>query len=198
MDIRGAGNILGDEQSGFVKEVGVELYQQMLEETIMKLKSGDLETEETSDYVPSLNLGISILIPDSYIPDVNIKLEFYKRISMIKDNEEMDALISEMIDRFGDIPDEVQNLIDIVDLKVLCKKANVEKIDAGEMGLLISFHENKFNNPLGLIELLNKSNAIKLRPDHKLNIVKDLKKNNEVLKFTKKMLNELVKISQSN
>ena len=200
MDIRGAGNILGDEQSGFIKEVGVELYQKMLEEAIAKLKEEELndgEKRENNDaeYVPSLNLGISILIPDTYIADLGIKLEFYHRIAAASTRMEIDALIAEMIDRFGPIPAEVKNLFAIVELKLLCKRANIEKVDVGEYGVLISFYKNQFANPLGLISLLNKSDAIKLRPDQKIIICHKITDSREIIPLARRVLSEFDRIA---
>ncbi len=177
MDIRGSGNILGEEQSGHIKEVGIALYQHMLEEEIMRLKSGAKEEKENnfSDWAPQITTGIPIMIPESYVRDLGIRLGLYKRIGEIKEKEGLDDMREELIDRFGKLPEEVDNLLKTVEIKQLCRSANIEKIDAGAKGILIGFRNNIFPRPEKLIDFIARQfGAIKVRPDQKLFIEKNL------------------------
>lgn len=172
MDIRGAGNLLGDEQSGHIKEVGVELYQQMLEETIASLKNKEIETEQeekNSLWSPQINLGMPVLIPEDYIPELNLRLQLYRRMSRIETKNEIDAFSSEFIDRFGSYPEEVRNLLDIMYLKVLCRQTGIEKVGAGPKGVVFSLRNNTYKEPLRLVEYIQKqAGTAKIRPDQKI------------------------------
>lgn len=170
LDIRGAGNLLGDEQSGHIKEVGVELYQQMLEEAVAEAKStGDVEDQIADKWSPQIDIGIPVLIPGDYVPELGVRLTLYRRIANLVDRAEIDAFAAEMIDRFGTLPEEVDNLLETVAIKRLCLDAGVEKVDAGSKGAVISFRHNKFTNPAGLVEFISTQvGTTKLRPDHKL------------------------------
>jgi len=178
MDIRGAGNILGEEQSGHIKEVGISLYQHMLEEEILRLRSGALADEQVKqieDWAPQISTGIPIMIPETYVRDLGIRLGLYKRIGDIKDKEALDDIKEELIDRFGKLPIEVENLLATVEIKTLCRQASIDRIDAGSKGLLIGFRNNVFTNPEKLMDLIISSfGAIKVRPDQRLFIEKDL------------------------
>jgi transcription-repair coupling factor (superfamily II helicase) len=170
LDIRGAGNLLGDEQSGHIKEVGVELYQQMLEEAVAEAKSaGDVEDQVADKWSPQIDIGIPVLIPAEFVPDLGVRLTLYRRIADLTDRAEIDAFAAEMIDRFGSLPDEVENLLKTVAIKRLCLAAGVEKVDAGSKGAVVSFRNNEFNNPAGLVTFITSQvGTTKLRPDHKL------------------------------
>ncbi len=178
MDIRGSGNILGEEQSGHIKEVGIALYQHMLEEEIMRLRSGavaEVQNQDASGWTPQITTGIPILIPESYVRDLGVRLGLYKRIGELADNNAIADMREELIDRFGPLPAEVDNLLKTVEIKTLCRRANVEKIDAGSKGILIAFHNNIFARPENLIEMIQMSfGVIKIRPDQKLFIEKNL------------------------
>ena len=140
MDIRGAGNLLGDEQSGHVREVGVELYQEMLRQAVDDAKSGredDASDEARPAWTPQINLGLEIRLPESYVPDLTVRLSLYRRIADLVDEQAKDILIAELIDRFGQMPDPVRNLLMVIELKQLCRIANVEKIDAGPRGVFV-------------------------------------------------------------
>ncbi len=178
MDIRGSGNILGEEQSGHIKEVGIALYQHMLEEEILRLRSGaaaEISGSETSGWTPQITTGIPILIPETYVRDLGVRLGLYKRIGELVDNSAIADIREELIDRFGSLPAEVDNLLKTVEIKILCKRANIEKIDAGSKGILLAFHNNIFAHPEKLIEFIQMSfGVIKIRPDQKLFIEKNL------------------------
>ncbi|MEI2686824.1 MAG: transcription-repair coupling factor [Cypionkella sp.] len=156
LDLRGAGNLLGDEQSGHIKEVGYELYQQMLEETIAKIKSGELQGLSSVDdqWSPQINLGVPVMIPESYIPDLDIRLGLYRRLSGLATKVELEGFAAELIDRFGPLPKEVNTLMLIVRIKSMCKRAGISRLDAGPKGATVQFHNDKFANPAGLVEFL--------------------------------------------
>ena len=169
LDIRGAGNLLGEEQSGHIKEVGIELYQHLLEEAVAAARSESSPQDAVDEWTPQITIGTSVLIPDSYIKDLSVRLNFYRRISTLSQRDEIDALAAEMIDRFGPLPSEVENLFEIVALKAQCRICGIEKIDVGPKGAVLTFHNNRFANPAGLVKLINQQlGTIKLRPDHKL------------------------------
>ena len=176
MDIRGSGNILGEEQSGHIKEVGVALYQHMLEEEIMRIKAGETRDEkQMQDWAPQITTGIPIMIPDSYVRDLGVRLGLYKRIGDLQDKAGLDDIREELIDRFGALPQEVDNLLKTVEIKQLCRKANIEKIDAGAKGILITLRNNTFAKPEKLIDFIGRQfGAVKVRPDQKLFIEKNL------------------------
>lgn len=171
MDIRGAGNLLGDQQSGHIKEVGVELYQQMLEEAVAMAREGvsldDLPEEK--GWSPTINIGTSVLIPETYVPDLGVRMSLYRRLSDLLEPDDVENFAAELIDRFGDLPDEVQNLINIVTIKQLCKKAGISSVEAGPKGAVMAFHNNTPPNIEGLMHwMTSKGGALKLRPDQKL------------------------------
>ncbi|MGN1091518.1 MAG: transcription-repair coupling factor, partial [Alphaproteobacteria bacterium] len=156
LDIRGAGNLLGQEQSGHIKEVGVELYQKMLEDAVAMLKSGqDVSNVTEESYSPQISLGLSVLIPESYVSDLGLRMELYHRMANIETPQEMQDIRLEMEDRFGPIPLEVENLLETVSLKGLCKRAHIERIEAAEKGMTITFRNNLFPNPAGLVGFIN-------------------------------------------
>jgi transcription-repair coupling factor (superfamily II helicase) len=170
MDIRGSGNILGDEQSGHIRETGAELYQSMLLEAIKQLKSGNKidskNTEELikDEYPIQIKLGISLLIPEDYIADLSTRMQFYKRIANLDNKEQQEQISIEIIDRFGKLPIEIENLLQVAYLKNLCKKANIEKLENSQQGILISFRNNHFAKGEKLLELVFSSkNHIKLQ-----------------------------------
>lgn len=177
MDIRGSGNILGEEQSGHIKEVGIALYQHMLEEEIMRMKAGgqDEKQKQTEDWAPQITTGIPIMIPENYVRDLGVRLGLYKRIGEIQDINGLLDIKEELIDRFGAFPEEVDNLLKTVEIKQLCRKANIEKVDAGSKGILIAFRNNTFDAPEKLINFIAKQfGSVKIRPDQKLFIEKNL------------------------
>ncbi len=176
LDIRGAGNLLGDEQSGHIREVGIELYQQMLEDAVaeMRAQKGRVRAEDR-DWTPNINLGLPVLIPDSYVRDLPVRLGLYRRIGALSSDAESEALAAEFVDRFGAMPAEVENLLQVVHLKRACRQAGVEKLEAGPKGMVLQFRGNAFRNPAGLVQWLGtKKGTVKLRPDHKLAVVRDM------------------------
>lgn len=169
LDIRGAGNLLGEEQSGQVREVGLELYQDMLEEAVASLRSGDKSVETDGVWSPQINVGTAVLIPEGYVPDLDVRLSLYRRLSEVVGREGIDAFASELIDRFGSLPQEVDMLLKIVEIKGACRTAGIEKLDVGPKGAIVTFRKNAFANPEGLINYLSVyPDRVRLRPDHKL------------------------------
>ncbi len=156
LDLRGAGNLLGEEQSGHIKEVGYELYQQMLEETIQKIRSGEIAglTDADDQWAPQINLGVPVLIPEEYIPDLDVRLGLYRRLSSLTTKVELEGFAAELIDRFGPLPKEVNTLMLIVRIKAMCKRAGISRIDGGPKGATVQFHNDKFANPAGLVDFL--------------------------------------------
>lgn len=168
LDLRGGGNLLGEEQSGHIKDVGVELYQSMLEEAVASLR-GETDGEDDGEWSPQINAGGAVLIPDHYVPDLDVRLQLYRRLALLDDKAEREAYAAELIDRFGPLPDEVETLLRVVAVKTLCKRAGIAKVDAGPKGAVIHFRNDKFVDPPALIAHISKNAALfKVRPDHKL------------------------------
>lgn len=170
MDIRGAGNLLGEEQSGHIREVGVELYQQMLEEAVSAARAGvDFDDLPSENWSPQINLGMSILIPEKYVEDLGIRMSLYRRLADLEDASDLESFAAELIDRFGKIPQEVENLLDIVRIKQLCKIAKVDKVEAGPKGAVIGFYKDSPPNLAGLLTWMKDARGtVKLRADQKL------------------------------
>lgn len=172
-DIRGAGNLLGEEQSGHIKEVGFELYQQMLEEAVVEVKGVD-EIQDTG-WSPQISVGTPVMIPDDYVPDLHLRMALYRRLGEITDLKEIDGFGAEMIDRFGPMPIEVQHLLKIVYIKSLCRIAHVEKLDAGPKGVVVQFRHKEFPNPAALVGYIARQGSMaKIRPDHSVFLTRDL------------------------
>jgi transcription-repair coupling factor (superfamily II helicase) len=168
LDIRGAGNLLGEEQSGHIKEVGYELYQQMLEEAILSLKAG-ISTPVADKWSPQITIGTPVLIPEDYVTDLPVRLALYRRLAEIEDERDIEAFAAELVDRFGPLPEEVDYLLQVVAIKALCRRANVERIEVGPKGAVLAFRDNIFSNPDGLISYIAKHPAgARVRPDMKV------------------------------
>ena len=196
MDIRGAGNLLGEEQSGHVREVGIELYQEMLEEAVSSLKEGDAGESMADEWSPTINLGASVLIPESYVTDLSVRMSLYRRLSAISTREEIDGFAAELIDRFGPLPEEVRHLFEIVFIKQLAKAAGVEKIDAGPKGGTVSFRGNAFAQPLKLVQFIAQhSGTMKVRPDQKVVVTRDWPTPDDRLAGAKALLAQLAKLA---
>jgi transcription-repair coupling factor (superfamily II helicase) len=198
MDIRGAGNLLGEEQSGHVREVGIELYQEMLEEAVSQLRAGGGESEMADQWSPTINIGASVLIPESYVSDLNVRMALYRRLATLEDGTEIERFAAELIDRFGKLPDEVKHLLEIVAIKRLCRIALVEKIEAGPKGATLSFRNSQFPNPVGLVRLINEhQSTMRVRPDQKVVISRDWPTPALRLKGAQNLLGQLAKIAQA-
>ncbi|MEM6494260.1 MAG: transcription-repair coupling factor [Pseudomonadota bacterium] len=174
LDIRGAGNLLGDEQSGHIREVGFELYQSMLEDAILAAKAGEMGLKTAKDKIsPQITVDAPIMIPEDYVPDLGVRMALYRRLNQAQDKAEIESLAAEIIDRFGDVPAPTQNLVRLIEIKHQAIEANIAKIDVGARGTLVSFHQDDFPDPIGLLAYVDKLNqgregTAKLRPDMKL------------------------------
>ncbi len=196
LDIRGAGNLLGDEQSGHIKEVGYELYQQMLTDAIEALKAGEEEPAEEL-WSPTITVGAPVTIPESYVEDLQLRLQLYRRLSGIVDEGEIESFAAEMIDRFGPLPPEVEQLMEIVAIKALARQAHVEKVEAGPKGVIVAFRDNSFANPAGLVRFVaEQGSRAKVRPDMKIVFAGDFDETHERLEGARRILRTLVALAQ--
>ncbi len=174
LDIRGAGNLLGEEQSGQMREVGYELYQQMLEDQINAIRSGAAEgLQDDGEWSPQINLGVPVLIPETYVPDLDVRLGLYRRLSDLTTKVELEGFAAELIDRFGSLPREVNTLMLVVRIKAMCKKAGIGQLDAGPKGATIRFHKDKFANPAGLVDFIGDYKGQAKVRDNKIVVMQD-------------------------
>lgn len=196
MDIRGSGNVLGTEQSGHIKDVGIALYHHMLEEEIARQKAGQIAEVNSvmdTDWAPQITTGVPLMIPEDYVKDLGVRLGLYKRIGSLKNKEELLDIREELTDRFGKIPQEVENLLQTIEIKQLCYQANVSKIDAGSKGILIAFHNDNFVAVDKLIDMVARSFGVyKIRPDQKLFVEKDLSQYATRINEIKNVITKLV------
>jgi len=198
LDIRGAGNLLGEEQSGHIREVGFELYQSMLEEAVVSLRAGETEEQQESGaWSPQISLGMPVMIPESYVPDLQVRMQLYRRLGDLSEAREIDAFGAELIDRFGPLPGEVESLLKVVLVKSLCRTANVEKVEAGPKGALVTLRNNIFPNPAGLVRLIgDPAMAAKLRPDQKIMFARSWPGEEQRLKGSAAILSRLAGLAQ--
>jgi transcription-repair coupling factor (superfamily II helicase) len=169
LDHRGAGNLLGDEQSGHIKEVGFELYQSMLEEAILDAKAGGIARDKADAFSPQITVDAPIMLPDEYVPDLDLRMGLYRRMNELESRQEIEAFAAELIDRFGKLPVATENLLKIIETKLNCRKAGIVKLDVGAKGALVHFHGDQFSNLEGLIGYVQRlKGTAKLRPDSKL------------------------------
>ena len=196
LDIRGGGNLLGDEQSGHIREIGVELYQQMLEDAVNDLKAKGDVVESGHGWSPQINTGAAVLIPEAYVPDLNVRLALYRRLSEAERPEDREALAAELIDRFGPLPEEAGQLLKVVAIKGLCRQANVAKIDVGPKGAVITFRGDHYANPMALVSFVQKRPAIwRVRPDQKLVVKGEWETSDQRLDAAERILGELAKMA---
>jgi transcription-repair coupling factor (superfamily II helicase) len=184
LDIRGAGNLLGEEQSGQMRDVGYELYQQMLEDAIAKIKSGEMEglSDQDGQWAPSINLGVPVLIPEDYVPDLDVRLGLYRRLSNLHSKVELEGFAAELIDRFGPLPREVNTLLLIVRIKEMCKRAGISRLDGGPKGATIQFHNDKFASPQGLVEFIGDQKGLAKVRDNKIVVQREWKTESDKIK----------------
>ncbi len=196
LDIRGAGNLLGEEQSGHIKEVGFELYQSMLEEAILSLKAGI--SEPVADrWSPQITLGMPVLIPEDYVADLAIRLSLYRRLADLDTDDEIDNFGAELRDRFGPLPDEVRHLFKVAAIKAYCRRANVEKVDAGPKGAVIAFRDNSFAHPERLVAFIRRhGQAAKVRPDMKVVFFQEWETADERVEGTTAILRDLADLAE--
>jgi transcription-repair coupling factor (superfamily II helicase) len=170
LDMRGGGNLLGEEQTGHIREVGVELYQSMLEEAVVALREGrDEDAVSERSWSPQINVGASVLIPEDYVADLTVRLALYRRLADLDTDQEREAFAAELIDRFGPLPAEADQLIAVAALKALCRRCQIAKLDAGPKGAVLTFRETGFPEPLALVRFIQeRPDDFKMRPDGKL------------------------------
>ena len=196
LDIRGAGNLLGEEQSGHIREVGFELYQQMLEEAVVKLRTSEQAAEVEETWSPQINIGTSVLIPETFVPDLQVRLGLYRRLADLNEQGDIDAFAAELHDRFGRPPPEVQHLLEIMGIKLMCRAANVSTFDAGPKGAVISFRGDRFANTGGLVKWIGEQGTLaKLRPDMKLVVMRNWEATDERLRGARHLLAQLVQLA---
>lgn len=190
LDIRGTGNIVGEEQSGHIREVGVAFYQTLLQEALMMIRAEEtFVPEATVSWAPQINLGISVMIPETYVADLSLRLSLYQKLAQCETREEIDAFAAELVDRFGALPQDARNLLDVMEVKLLCKRLKIDRLDAGPKGLLIGFYQDQLQNPdVILTYVLRPETQAKVRPDHRIffqrpwnNVLMRVHKTREVL-----------------
>src|SRR6185437_6522885 len=191
---------LGDEQSGHIREVGIELYQHMLEEAVAAARAegggGPVREEEWS---PQITIGTPVLIPEDYVADLSVRLGLYRRIAALADRRESEAFAAELIDRFGPLPAEVENLLQIIAIKRACREAGVERVEAGPKGAVVTLRGNRFANPAGLVELIQRhAGTLRLRPDQKLVYLRNWDDEATRLKGVAGLMNALVKLARAD
>ncbi len=196
LDLRGAGNLLGEEQSGHIKEVGYELYQSMLEEAVQMLREHGTEERE-EQWSPTINVGLPVLLPEAYVPDLQVRLGLYRRLSGLHESADLENFSAELADRFGSLPEEVKHLLTVVQIKNYCRRAGIAQVDAGPKGAVVTFRNKKFNNPQGLVKFMHDNGAsVKLQPDHKLVFRAEWEDGVERLKGARALVRELADIAQ--
>lgn len=198
LDIRGAGNLLGDEQSGHIREIGFELYQAMLEEAVAALKSGEEEYEDRNEWSPQISLGMPVMIPEHYVPDLTLRMQLYRKLGDLTEIRDIDAAGAELIDRFGPLPEEVEALLKVILVKALCRQANVEKVDAGPKGAVITLRNSEFPNPVGLVKMVSDpANQVRIKPDQKLVFVRNWPTAEQRLKGAAAILSKLARLAET-
>jgi len=205
LDIRGAGNLLGGEQSGHIREVGLELYQHMLEEAVAAAKTPSGPNGGTGDdnvaaeeWSPQITVGMPVLIPEAYVADLGVRLGLYRRIAQLAGRREREAFAAELIDRFGPLPAEVENLLQIIAIKGWCREAGIERVEAGPKGAVITLRANRFANPEGLVELIQKhAGTLRLRPDQRLVYLRNWEDQQTRLRGVAGLMQALVKLARA-
>jgi transcription-repair coupling factor (superfamily II helicase) len=200
LDIRGAGNLLGGEQSGHIREVGLELYQHMLEEAVAAAKTAgaDGDGAAAEEWSPQITVGTPVLIPEAYVADLGVRLGLYRRIAQLADRREREAFAAELIDRFGKLPAEVENLLQIIAIKRWCREAGIERVEAGPKGAVVTLRGNRFANPAGLVELIQKhAGTLRLRPDQRLVYLRNWEDAEVRLKGVAGLMQALVKLARA-
>jgi transcription-repair coupling factor (superfamily II helicase) len=196
LDMRGGGNLLGEEQSGHIREVGVELYQSMLEEAVAALREGREEGVSEKSWSPQINVGASVLIPEDYVADLTVRLSLYRRLAELDTDQEREAFAAELIDRFGPLPMEADQLIAVAALKALCRRCHIAKLDAGPKGAVLTFREGGFPDPLALVRYVQeRPDDFKMRPDGKLVVQGGWPEASQRLKALRSVLEALSRIA---
>ena len=198
LDMRGGGNLLGEEQTGHIREVGVELYQAMLEEAVQSLREGrDEDAVSEKSWSPQINVGASVLIPEDYVSDLNVRLALYRRLADLDTDQEREAFAAELIDRFGPLPEEANQLIAVAALKALCRRCLISKLDAGPKGAVLTFRDGGFPDPLALVRFVTeRPDDFRMRPDGKLVVQGGWPEAPQRLKALRSTLEALARIAE--
>jgi transcription-repair coupling factor (superfamily II helicase) len=168
----------------------------MLEEAVAALREGDVDYEEKGEWSPSISLGMPVSIPEHYVPDLQVRMQLYRKLGDLTDAREIDSAGAELIDRFGPLPEEVEALLKTILVKALCREANVEKVDAGPKGAVISLRHNEFPNPAGLVRMLSDPGMqVRIKPDQKLVFARDWPTADARLKGTAAILSRMARIA---
>ena len=194
LDIRGAGNLLGEEQSGQMRDVGYELYQFMLEEAIAKIKAGEMEglSEVDDQWAPQINLGVSVLIPQTYVPDLDARMGLYRRLSGLSTQVELEGFAAELIDRFGTMPKEVNTLLLVVRIKAMCKRAGISQLDGGPKGATLQFHKDKFVSLERLVEFVQEQRGLAKVKGNKITVRRNWSRDSDRIKGAFAIVRDLV------
>jgi transcription-repair coupling factor (superfamily II helicase) len=196
LDIRGAGNLLGEEQSGHIREVGFEIYQQMLEDAVAMLRTSEQADETEETWSPQINIGTAVLIPETFVPDLQVRLGLYRRLADMHSQEDIDSFAAELHDRFGRPPAEVLHLLDIMAIKLMCREANVSSLDAGPKGAVIAFRNDTFPDPDALVKWITEQGTLaKLRPDMKIVVMRNWDKPEERLRGARHLMAQLQRLA---
>jgi transcription-repair coupling factor (superfamily II helicase) len=188
--------LLGEEQSGHIRDIGVELYQHLLQEAVAAASTERTEAPAES-WTPQISLGMPILIPDDYVADLPVRLGLYRRLAHLVEVSEIEAFAAELIDRFGAMPEAVENLLQVIGIKQLCRQAGIEKVDAGPKGALLTLYENRFPNPERLVAYIQKqAGAVKLRPDQKLVFMRDWDEARVRVRGVRQLMFELAELAE--
>ncbi|MEZ5934685.1 MAG: transcription-repair coupling factor [Alphaproteobacteria bacterium] len=198
LDIRGAGNLLGDEQSGHIKEVGFELYNHLLEEAVQlaRQEGEGGEASSPADWTPQITMDAAALIPSDYVEDLDLRMSLYRRLASLETAADVEAFAAELIDRFGPVPAETEQLLKLIGIKQLCRRAGVAKVDAGPKGMVIAFHDNSFARPERLVGwIAENSGRVRLRPDHHIVVADATASSDERLKQVRGLIDELARLA---
>jgi transcription-repair coupling factor (superfamily II helicase) len=193
LEIRGAGELLGEEQSGQIQEIGFSLYTELLARAVESLRSGrEPDLDAPLDAGVDINLHVAALLPADYVPDVHLRLMLYKRISGMKTAEELREMQVELIDRFGLLPDAARNLMRVAALKQRAAALGIDKIDAADAGGYLVFGDDSRIDPVELVQLVqNDSRSYRLQGSHRLSFRLDLKDVEARFKAVEQLIDKL-------
>jgi len=193
LEIRGAGELLGDEQSGQIEEIGFNLYMELLERAVAALKAGtEPDLERPLDAGPEIDLHVPALIPEDYVPDVHLRLTIYKRIAGLGSAEEIDETKAELIDRFGPLPPRAGSLLRIAQLRLRAARLGIRKIDAGAAAGYFLFEEKNAVDPRRVLQLIQgKPREYRLEGSLKLRFAHVARGEEAVFQRVEKLLDSL-------